>query len=294
MMSLQLGYSQVHQDSFYNQGNIIITKPSIKISKFDSTIKVLKRPLFQNYSSSLLALEVKEVYEPWETCEPFSDDYGHFSYCGDIVGGIKNLLETDLGSIPHLRFENQPMEKRKVYFYGIGLNVRLQKSKDTVNSLFSDRRYVNNTHYIDCRAIILKTMEDHFQFEVIETEDSLDLLELQIVDINKLYSLRSNESECIKRKGGNGWVDTISGDYISSCLPLEFIAYNTEITLNTYTKDMTGNRDYYSFRMPKKYIEPNIKLEDLNNYLEENLGVKFFKKKKFSKVYTIKFKNGKE
>jgi hypothetical protein len=269
----------------FGHTQVAFIKDSITISRK----KLIERPLFKDFSGNL-SLEVKEVYEPWETCEPFSDDFGNFTYCGDVIGGIKNLLQTDSWATPHLHFENQPVEKRKVYFHGIGTNVKASKSMDTT-------KYYSNSYYIDCRAIILKIMAEHFEFEVQETEDYLDLLELYIVDTSKLYSLRSPTKDCIEEKGGHGYADSIPNIYISKCLPLWFIADQTERSLNTFTTDMTGDlHHYYSFRMPRKYIEPNIILEDLNNYLEENIGVKFVRKKKTikSKIYNIKFKNGKE
>jgi hypothetical protein len=278
---------------------------SIKDSSLGFERKIIQRPYFLDFQGNL-SLIVKEVYEPWVTCEPYSDDFGMFSYCGDVMGGIKNLLQTDSWATPHLRFENQPSENRKVYFLGIGTNVRQAKSINQEKNPFLDMlTNIKNSDSvntqapisIDCRAIILKIMEKHFEFEVKETEEFLDLLELHIVDTNKLYKLTSPIQHCIEESGGHGYTDSIPGIYIAKCLPLWFIVDDAERQFNTYAADMTGDpKHYYSFRMPRKYIEPNLTLVDLNSYLEENMGIKFFRKEKAikSKVYTIKFKNGKE
>ena len=61
----------------------------------------LKPIILRGVISGFLSFDVREVQNEFEKCfPPNSEDYGGLiNYCGDIMGGIKNLLKTEIDNL---------------------------------------------------------------------------------------------------------------------------------------------------------------------------------------------------
>lgn len=272
----------------YSQLNPVNKSPvnaSTDISQ-DSNIRHLKRILLSDESSSFLRFDVTEVREPWETCEPLSDDFGGiFNYCGDLVGGIKNLLQTDLWTTPHIRFENQPIENKKIYFYGFGDFMKATKSLDT-------SKCYSAPHYVDIRAMILKTLQYRYNFDVRLTEDSLTTISFKVNDYKKLYAHQITYEEYQNMP----LLQTITAthpDYQVYRNNILFVVNEIGKKWNLYIYDDTNVKfaDFFHLEIPKDILETPDKIYELTNYLEENYGLSLSKVKKMKQVYIIKFNN---
>lgn len=181
------------------------------------------KPFFTDYKT-FFEIKVKEVSD---TTKPFSFDSGPvFGYCGDIVGGIKNLLQTNISSTPHVFFENKPLQNHYVLFYGFGSNMDGSKISDT-------SKCYSNVNSFNGREIALKILEQQFNFEVKESKDSLEYIELKISDYSKLLLHKTPIEKC--NQGGWAMEDTINNYYLGTCSSLVWISTRIEKKLNIYT-----------------------------------------------------------
>ncbi len=237
-----------------------------------------------NYSSpSFLEIKVMEVDT---SSKPFSDDSGSiFGYCGDIEGGIKNLLQNKLlYSSSHIKFLNQPNEKRCVLFYGRGLYMNGMIVGDTAKNCYPDDSHVKG------RDIILKIMATEFGFDVQEIIDSLDVIELRVLDSFKLKNFLIPESQ--RYVGGSGLIYTKTKEYQSIRAHLSFIPIHIGRIWNVVTYDETNtDNNRYDFTIPAELFDSSSQFSQFNAYIEPNLGLTLIKTKRLEKVYTIQFKN---
>ena len=279
--------------------HFLIAQMPIRSFRKDSIpITYWKQPWLTDVGNSMLNIDIREVHDPYEKCDSLSVDYeGFFYYCGDIVGGIKNLLATPTLSIPHIRFLNLPQKKRRVYFYGFGQNMQWSKTLETTgnNSSIKDKSRLITTdgiQYIDARDIILKIMSQNFNFSVHLVEDSLVELSLRIVDYSKLFKAQISHEE--SQNGKYRYADTIQKPhFIIMRHNLQGFSYFIEQKINHYTYNDTNSlfTDFFHIELPTQLF---INADDENilkikNYLEDNYGLTLVSSKKLEKVYEIKF-----
>ena len=256
-----------------------------------------KQPLLSDVGNSMLNIDVRELNDTYEKCDSLSVDYeGFFYYCGDIVGGIKNLLATSKLSIPHIRFQNFPKERKKIYFYGFGQNMQWSKTLEaTRNSLGvkdKNRLLTDTIQYIDARDIILKILSQNFNFSVNLMEDSLVVLSLQIVDYQKLSKAQISYNQ--SQNGEYRYADTIKKPhFIVMRHNLRGFSYFLEQKTNYYTSDNTNSllNNFFHIELPQQLF---LNTDDENilaikKYLEEHYGLTLSMSKELKKVYEIKF-----
>jgi hypothetical protein len=218
------------------------------------------------------------------TQTPFNDGLGRIGYCGDIEGGIKNLLQNVLlFSTSHIKFLNRPSKKQYVLFYALGAYV----SNQTVGESPS-KCYLDNS--VMARGIILNMMATEYNFDVKDKNDSLEVIELRIKDSFKLSLSSTPYNKHFL--GGSAKTDTLTKQYNSIRAHLSYLTMDIGRNWNVLTYDETGMEKYrYDFTIPSGLLNSPDKFSELNRYLEENLGLTLVKTKRLEKIYTIEFKN---
>jgi hypothetical protein len=230
-------------------------------------------------------LKVEEIEEVDAYAMPFNDDIvgGMFGYCGDLIGGITNLLQTS--GHPHytfyIRFLNTPPKKRYVLFCGYGSNM---------SSIRADSSGCpENSASVNGRDIILKIMASEFAFEVKRIQDSLDVIEMKVIDSLKLSLFLVPKSQ--QYVPGIAGIDTKTGKYNLTRAHLSFIAYHIQRYWNMPAYDKTAtDKTRYNFTIPGELLNSIDSLPQLNTYLEQNVGLTLVKAKRLEKIHTIEFK----
>ena len=240
------------------------------------------RPSYNGFS--LIELKVVEVDS---THSPFSDDSGSiWGYCGNVEGGIKNLLQNKiLHSTSHIKFLNKPYKKRYVLFYGTGLYMNGQGVGDSISNCYLGHGHIRG------RDIVLDMMSNEFRFEVKQIEDSLEVMELRIIDSAKLNIFLTPYAQ--RFMPGSGIKNPNTGEYRSVRSYLWPItkfaskAYNKTVYDETNTDE---SKSRYDFTIPGGLMDSPNKYDEFNNYLKQNLGLTLIKTKRLEKIYTIEFK----
>lgn len=267
----------------YPSSQTMILMEKEKIDMLTKNGQITTRRNYNSRSHTYLNLRIEEVTDTAEDYfRPFSDDLGGvFGYCGDIVGGIVNLLQTDIHTTPHLHFLNKPQEKRYVLFYAQGWDLKGGKTQDSSKCYSKDL-------YFDGRDMILKLMEKHFDFKVQESKDSLEYLELNIKDTTKLFGRKTVPEGCLLSGGTS--IDSIENSFNGSCASLLWISVYLEQKLNIYNDDATNTLGtYFDYKIPLELLTSYDKIPELNSYLEAYMGLTITKTKKLETVYTVKF-----
>lgn len=256
----------------------------------------LKPIILREVTSGFLSFDVREVQNEFEKCfPPNSEDYGGLiNYCGDIVGGIKNLLQTNIYSTPHIRFLNNPLKNRNVYFYSYGYDMLWGKPIDLIENKGNNNKIENffNTDIkkIDVRSIILNIMSKNFNFEVQLIDDTLTVFALKIVDEYKLSKAQITYNEF--QNGQFQYADSLKHPpFLIVRHNMQNFAYFIEQKTNSYTYDETRaeNNKYFHIEIPKDIFDNIENYSKIKSYLEEYYGLTLIKSKKLEKVYEIKF-----
>jgi hypothetical protein len=218
---------------------------------------------------------------------PFAYNRGGkaIGYCGNVKGGIMNLLQRETGATPHIQFLNNPPNQRYVLFYGQGSYMSSAEVMDTSSKM---ECYGHQTFNV--RDMVMTMMTDLFDFEIKQISDSLDVLKLKIIDYKKLQKYKKKLQECIS---GEYYFDENTKDYYIKCASMNLLTQGIERSLNIFTYDEanTGESDYFDIILPHKYLESSGKIDELNVYLETKYGLTLKKEKSLEKVYTIRFNN---
>jgi hypothetical protein len=251
----------------------------------------------------LLNLKVMEVSD---TASRFSVSTGHlFGYCGDIEGAVVNLLQTTFGSTPHVRFLNKPKQKQYVYFHSNGFHMGdAAIGTPTQNSLrdffykglsqaapdTTESRYLN----LHGRDIVMEVLKREFNFDVKMVSDSLDVVELKVIDATKLSLFKIPYKEVDKWENG---CERFSFVYKYMPKPkfciktiLTIFTINLENIWNIYVVDKTNTRPQgYFLEFPTELFKSYEMLPQLDHYLREQYGLTLVKKKEYRTVFNIQF-----
>lgn len=245
-----------------------------------------------------LNLKIAEVSD---TMKRFNMDYNTiFGYCGSLEGAIENLLQTQIASTPHLRFLNKPKNKRYVYFYGDGLYMSAAKSKNDANNPMADMlkgKDTATTHFsepviINGREIVMQMLKQHFLFEVQESMDSLDILELSIQERSKLERFVIPFEEIDKYNNGCTGISFGLLPKPNFCLKFQLLALSNiiEKRWNIYTEEKTNTFPIgYFLQFPSDLFDSYQNFYELDAFLREKYGLTIVKKKAWKKIYNIKF-----
>ena len=258
---------------------IVILQLFFNITLFsqENSITEMQR---SNDLGALFNLYVTEMYEP---CLPISVDAGPiFKYCGDIEGGIINLLQkTHIRTYPNIFFLNHPLKKRYVLFYGMGSHMKGKAMYENNNCNDSTFLYING------HEIVLKILKNQFNFTITERQDSLECFELLEKDSIKL--LASQIPLSVKLKGQTT-DDPINKPIHNVQGHLWYIAWLIEKKWNKFV-DSNVERGYIPFYIdiPAELFDSSDRHEQLNLYLETQYGLTISKKKKLKTVYYVKF-----
>jgi hypothetical protein len=207
-------------------------------------------------------------------------------YCGNVKGGIINLLQKTTGVTSHIRFLNEPTNERYVLFYGQGMYMNGSAVMDTASQIGCYGHITFNG-----RDMIMTMMANLFNFEIKQIEDSLEVLKLRVVDNSKLHVYQKTLQDC--PHGGRTYFDTANKDFHGKCVPTIMLVSGIESSLNIfiYNEVNTGKSNYFTFIIPHELLESYEKIDELNQYLETKMGLTLKKEKALEKVYTIRFNN---
>jgi hypothetical protein len=243
--------------------------------------------------NTLFRLEVLEV-DPsrgYDTCQYFEYNFGRtFAYCGEFRQGIRNLIKPPgTWDFTRIKFDNSYKGKpRYVYYAGGGMSMQSKAEGD----IFS-QTIVDGQPLYDGIKMVLDMMMNKFSFDAKLISDSVETLTLRIINEEKLQRYLTPSEKIIKRGGsGISRIDSISGIYFNNDDKLSTLCLKLRRKWDTIIYDETNPKlyDYYNFKIEKKYIEDINKLDDLNLYLKENLGLVFIREKRLEKIWHIKFK----
>jgi hypothetical protein len=220
---------------------------------------------------------------------PFAYNRGGkaIGYCGNVKGGIINLLQKETGVTPHIRFLNDPVNQRYVLFYGEGQYMSGAEVMDTSSKIACYGYTTFNT-----KDMVMTMMANMFNFEIKQIDNYIDALKLRIIDNDKLEKYKRPLQECALF-GGTGGLEENTKDCYIKCAPINMLTQGIERSLNIFTYDEanTGQSDYYDITIPHKYLESLEKIDELNQYLANKYGLVLKKEKALEKVFTIRFHN---
>jgi hypothetical protein len=251
----------------------------------------------------LLNLKIMEVSD---TATRFNISVGHlFGYCGDIEGGVVNLLQTEFGSTPHIRFLNKPKQKRYVYFHSngfhmggaaVGIPTQNSLSDFFYKGLSQTARDTTPSRYLNLhgRDIVMEVLKREFNFDVKVLSNSLDVLELKVIDATKLRHFTIPYNEINKPNNGCERFSLVY-EYMPQpkfCIKtiLTIFTINLERIWNVYVEDKTNSRPQgYFLEFPTELFKSYEMLPQLDHYLKEQYGLTLVRKKEYRTVFNIQF-----